>query len=118
MRSVEDLLEPLAQMTKAGKLNWSFKNRLISDNANNFVLALSNYEVVIWKGMSPATGAEGVGIQILGEGKHVLDETAADEFSPRYIALKALFDDARRSANKVEAVVGDIERQLRSVAAA
>ncbi len=112
MRSIEDLLDVLIKATEQGRLVWEAKN------SNSFKVQFSEYQIVVWDWTNPVNDSSGVTIRIVNAEGVGIDEISSDEFNSRYVRLKLLFDLARRSANRVDRVVADIEQALRSLTAA
>jgi hypothetical protein len=109
MRSIEDLVVPLVDATLAGNLVWE-------DGGLTFWTTLSPYVVHVWSGTNEGDGSAFVSVALYDQSERMLDQLSADEYQPNYDVLHNLFRLARRSANNIEEVVGDVMSRLQKLA--
>jgi hypothetical protein len=109
MRSLENLLESLANATEQDKLSWR------NDSTDTYVASLPNdYVVYVWQWFDEDSGTTGITAKLEQRGQ-LLDKVMADEFRSSFSALSRLYDSARRSANNIDAVIDDVEKVLSSL---
>lgn len=112
MRSLETLLDSIVEATNRSKIVWS------TEDGRRFDAALQKYTVKVWHWTDPHSDVNGVTVQLVDQHGNVIDAVSADEYSPKYNNLENLFGVARRSANKIDEILDEIESELSSLAPA
>jgi hypothetical protein len=105
MRTIEEMLPIVNQATLDGRLSWK-KER------SKFLTTVGDYAISTWEWSDQNTDASGYSVDISRDGSQI-DYIAVDEYSSKYNSVQSLFQNARRSALNVEAVINDIERQIK-----
>jgi hypothetical protein len=109
MRTLEDLLETLVSATEGGKLLWE------SQGKQHYVAELPRYKISVSYWTDEDDGISGITTRLLNKNDELLDVVRANEYSPKYPSLERIFDAARRSANRIDQIISDVETQLESL---
>lgn len=106
MKTVEDLVPNIIKLTQNGKLEW------LIDEQGHFTLELNKYNFVVYPWTDPIDGTTGIAFLLKDDKKRIVDNFTASQFDNKISLLESLLENARRSANKVDEVISNIDAQL------
>ena len=113
MKSIDDLLGILRDLTYEDKLRWEDDDAL----TNSFQAELPKYHVRIFEWTDEDDGTSGLTAQLFtGNGfGNVVDSSTANQFSSRYPTLLEVYIAARRSARNVSETIESLEEELKKL---
>src|ERR1700712_3449228 len=102
MRSLSDLIPKIVAATEKGKLTWN------NAAGSGYVLSMGDNEIRTWQWTDPASEeTTGITVQLV-DGVTVLDDIVTTEYGAKYEQARDLYSAARRSANKVDGIIGKL----------
>ena len=112
MKSIDDLLSIIRDLTYEEKLRWQH-----GEFPNAFETDLSKYRVRVYEWTDEDDGTSGVSAQLYtGTGYgNILDSTSANEFNSKYPILHEVYVAARRSALNVSETIRGLEDVLKKL---
>lgn len=108
MKTLENLIPKLLEKTSDGSLSWEQ-----TQIPQKFQASIGKYVVEIWDWTSEDDGTEGVSLSIRPSTEVQLSDLIYfDKYSSRYQKLEELHGYARRSALKIDRMIGEVEKTL------
>jgi hypothetical protein len=109
MRSLNSIIPRLLHATDGGRLTWEH-----AKSASKFFVNAQGVNIEIWEWTDQNSPENiGVTIRLIDHRGTELDEIMLDQFSAQYPQLRELYLAARRSALKVDEVIGKLDNYLK-----
>ncbi len=107
MRTIDDILPTLVDATNSGKLDW--RQGDIDDGYSVPIGPVFTF--LVWHWFDDIEETSGFTAQ-LRKGTIVVDALRATQYSPKFGALEAVHEAARRSYYNVDEAIGEVEGEL------
>lgn len=108
MKTIISLLSTIVKSTEDRLLNW----RLQTDTT--YTTVIGRYKFSVWQWEDEGDGSIGYTATI-SEGGQTVDSITAGQFHPRFEAVEEVFNAARRSYHNIDAIVDNIELELKKL---